>query len=100
MKKKSQFIQCLKDISYLNKYFDPVKATSNQNARPWIIDDAWTSYFRGISILYRSDSDDVLKSIVYFTGIETIILASNVSTIGCLKYSSNAAPFKAVKSIP
>ena len=63
------------------KYTDcePMKATSNQNARPWTSPVCCISNASGIMMSWRSDSEAVVKSIVYFCDCAMQTRISNVS---------------------
>lgn len=95
---------------------DPAKATSNQNARPWQVPDSskWNSNgISGVSavaerntvhyylpIVCKSVSSASRKSTMCRTDLLIQIRMSNVSTIGCLKYSFSAQAWIVDKLTP
>jgi len=60
-------------------YWLPRKATSNQNARPWMVPACEMTNESGISILCRSDSSAVWKFTEYFSVRDKQMRMSKVS---------------------
>ena len=67
-------------IQYIVRtYWLPRKATSNQNARPWMVPACVMTNDNGISMLWRSDSSAVWKFTVCFCVRDKQIRISKVS---------------------
>jgi len=64
-----------------NTHCEPTKATSNQNARPWTCPVCCMSNVSGIMTSSKSDSDAVVKSMVYFWDCDMHTRVSNVSCV-------------------
>lgn len=80
-------------------YCEPMKATSNQNARPWTCPVCCMSNASGMMMSCRSDSDAVVKSIVYFCDCDMHNCVSNVSYKFQQKPSAHSSPLPAIRTV-
>ena len=69
----------LKTHKMLSTYWLPKNATSNQNARPWMVPACEITNDNGISMLCKSDSCAVWKFTVYFSDRDRQMRMSKVS---------------------
>ena len=76
-----------REIFAKNSYWEPMKATSNQNAKPCTVPDCDMVKERGTLISWRSVSWDVEKSTMCLTGLAIQIRMSKVSCT--YKYSEH-----------
>ena len=72
----------------INTNCEPMKATSNQNASPWTCPVCCMSNVSGMMTSCRSDSDAIVKSMVYFCDWDMHTRMSNVSCTVHLQLSS------------